>query len=98
MLIFLQWVMPLESKQATNMETFNELANLFSLYLLMCFTDFVGQAKTRSMCGWAFILLLCAYAFVHISSLIFDSIAKLKQKIKRKIFQYRAKKSSLKRE
>ena len=43
MIIFLQWVRPLESNFATNLETFNEVVNLFTLYLLLCFSDFVAE-------------------------------------------------------
>ena len=48
MIIFLQWVRPYETNFATNLETFNEVLNMFTFYLLMCFSDFVGEAETRS--------------------------------------------------
>ena len=83
MIIFLQWTRPLESKFATTFETFNEVANLMSLYPLLCFSDFISEPEIRSTCGWAFIVIICAYAMVHLGFLITDVIQKLKGYLKR---------------
>lgn len=72
MIIFLQWTRPFESNFATNMETFNEVVTLLTLYLMMCFTDFVPDPAIRSECGKIFIGIICAYAVVHIFFLTVD--------------------------
>ena len=66
MVIYLQWSRPLDSRFANNMETFNEVISLFTLYLLMCFSDFISDPMIRSLCGKAFIAVVCLYAAVHI--------------------------------
>ena len=79
MIIFLQWVRPLESNFATNLETFNEVINLFTFYLLLSFSDFVGEAETRGYCGWFFIGVTCFFAAVHFCILASDSFRKLRR-------------------
>ena len=76
-IILLQWSRPLESNFATNMETFNEVITLLVIYLLMCFSDFVGDPTMRNECGKAFIAIVIFYALVHITLLFKDVIAKL---------------------
>ena len=76
-MILLQWTRPLESNFATNMETFNEVITLLVLYLLMCFSDFVGDPTMRNECGKAFIAIVVFYALVHITFLFWDVFAKL---------------------
>ena len=76
-IILLQWSRPLESNFATNMETFNEVITLLVIYLLMCFSDFVGDPTMRNECGKAFIAIVIFYALVHITFLFKDVIAKL---------------------
>ena len=51
MVIFLQLYKPLESNFANNIETFNEATVILMTYFLMCFTDFVPDAETRSELG-----------------------------------------------
>ena len=38
----------------------------------MCFTDFVGEPATRSLCGWANITVVSFFALVHILFLVAD--------------------------
>jgi len=40
-IILLHWAHPMESTFDTNIETFNEIITLITLYLVMCFSDFV---------------------------------------------------------
>ena len=51
LIIFIGWHRPLDSRFANNMELFNEVTTLGSLYLVMCFTNFVWDPVTRSICG-----------------------------------------------
>ena len=86
MIILLQWSNLLESKLAKNMETFNEVITLLTLYLLMCFCDFVGDAETRAECGKGFIAVLIFYASVHMYLLFGDVFGKIRHKIRKKYY------------
>ena len=44
MIIFIQWYEPLESNFDKNIETFNEVISLFTIYLMMAMSDAVPQA------------------------------------------------------
>ena len=92
MIIFLQWTKPLESEFATNMETFNEFVSLMILYLLMCFSDFVGDPMIRNDCGKAFVAVFIFYVAVHMSILFYDMFGKLYQKARRIYYNRRNKK------
>ena len=84
MIIFLQWYRPLKTNFANNMETFNEVGNLFTLYLLMSFSDFVPDAETRNKIGLFFIVYLSFFALVHICILIKNSLGNIKDWLKKK--------------
>ena len=43
LLILIGWHRPLESNFANNMELLNEMTNVWILYAMMCFSDFVGE-------------------------------------------------------
>ena len=83
MVIFLQLAKPLDSNFANNLETFNEIANIFTLYLLLCFSDYVTSAEVRSSCGWFYIGIICLYALVHLSIIFRDSIKKVSRQVKK---------------
>ena len=65
MIIFLQWFRPLDTKFANKIETFNEVSNVVTFYILMCFSDYVGKADTRSTCGVYFIVYMSLFIAVH---------------------------------
>ena len=90
MVIYLQWSRPLDSRFANNMETFNEVISMFTLYLLMCFSDFISDPMIRSLCGKAFIAVICFYAAVHIFFLfhgVYQQIRTLCKKCYMKLFR-----------
>lgn len=97
MIILLWWSRPLESKFATCMETFNEVITLFTLYLLLCFSEFVPDPKVRNECGKAFIAVIILYAAVHIYFLIADVLRQLRHTIRKKYYERRNKKLMAKR-
>ena len=72
-IIFVGWFRPLESNFANNMELFTEVVTMFTLYLNMCFTDFVGEPATRSALGWVCISIVSFFASVQILFLIADT-------------------------
>ena len=81
MIIFLQWHRPLESNFITNIETFNEVITLNTLYLMMCFSDFIPDPVIRAQCGKAYIALIIFYALVHFYFLFSDAFKKRAGKI-----------------
>ena len=85
MVIFLQWSRPLDSRFSNNIETFNEVISIFTLYLLMCFSDFISDPMIRSLCGKAFIAIVCLYAFVHIF-LLFHGVYEIIRLLCRKCY------------
>ena len=91
-IIILQWSNLLDSKFATNMETFNEVITLFCLYLLICFSDFVGDFETRAECGKGFIAVLILYAGVHMYLLIGDVYRQIRHKIRKMYYDNKKKK------
>lgn len=66
LLIFLGWSRPLDSNFANNMEIFNEVISILTLYCLMLFSDFISDPAARAVCGYGFIAIVCLYAAVHI--------------------------------
>ena len=77
LVIYLQLARALESRFSNNMETFNEGANIISLYMLQCFSDFVQKSEVRSQCGWYFITIIIVYALAHLSIIFRDTIKKV---------------------
>jgi len=82
MIILLQWFSPLESPTAKWMETFAEITNLFVLYLLMCFTDFVTDPEMRNTLGYSYIGVVCQYAAVNIIVILIDTCVSSKLSLK----------------
>ena len=88
-LIFIGWTRPLDSDFANNMELFNEVIGILSMYCLMLFSDFVGDPEARAVCGYGFIGIVCIFALVHIFILIQDTCSSLYQAIRRKYYKGR---------
>lgn len=82
MIIFLQWGQPLETRFATNMETFNECTTLFVLYVVLSFSDFVGEPETRNQMGFVLIGIISTNVLVHIINLVVRLILEIKNKIR----------------
>lgn len=83
MIIFIGWHRPLDSNFANNMELLNEGTTMFSLYLVMTFSDFVGDPLTRNMCGWAFIGVVSFLVMVHLLFLVGSVCGKIYQSMRR---------------
>ena len=69
MLILYGHIKPYESKFTTGMELFNESMTICILYMVLCFTPFVGDPSTRSFCGWGLIGLTSLFTAVHLTIL-----------------------------
>ena len=89
LVIFMGWFRPLDTSFANNMEMFNEIITLCALYLMMCFSDFVGDPETRSLCGIAFIFVICLYAANHILFLLINVCMQVRHLIRSKYYAYR---------
>ncbi|TNV87834.1 hypothetical protein FGO68_gene14781 [Halteria grandinella] len=71
MLLFFTGVKPMNQPFLNNMEIFNELTLLICSYFLFLFTDFVGDANTRFMIGWAFVGLAAFNILVNWCALLY---------------------------
>ena len=74
LVIYIGWSRPLDSNFANNIEIFNEMTTLWILQLMMCFSDFVGEAEMRNEIGKAFIGLILFYVAVHFFFLTVDCL------------------------
>ena len=72
MIIFLQWYEPFESRLDKNMETFNEVISLFTIYLMMGMSDAEPSAATRNIYGIFFIVVILFYLAVHMTNMCLD--------------------------
>ena len=90
MVIFLQWYLPLESKFASHVETFNEFTMLMLTYLLMCFTDFVPDALMRSTLGLAYISVNFSNIGFHVFLMLGTSLLQVKTNCRRKMIRRKA--------
>ena len=73
LIMYILWFRPFESKFLLGIETFNEITNLFTLYLMMAFSDAEPNVETRnSFYGNSFIAVLIVYLTVHLSLMILD--------------------------
>ena len=92
LVIFMGWFRPLDTRFANNMEMFNEIITLCALYLMLCFSDFVGDPETRSFCGIAFISVICLYAANHILFLVINVCMQVRHLIRTRYYANRNKK------
>ena len=96
-IIVILWFRPLDNLFSTKMEVFNESINLVVLYLLMTFSDFVRDPKTRSDIGTFYIAVIIAFASVHIVFMLHDSCKQLYWRAKRRLIRFVAKRKQAKK-
>lgn len=72
MLIIIQWYQPLDSKQANNLESLNEVTTWAILYTLMLFTDFMSDLDLRNTVGYAAIGLIVTHSLIHLFFIMRD--------------------------
>ena len=87
MLIYLSYVWPFESHTITKFEMLNESIILFLCYSLLCFTDWVPDAKIRYAIGWLFIAGTSIYLAINMTVLFWSSIVLMKNRAKGKHIQ-----------
>ena len=90
MVIFLQWYLPLESRFASHVETFNEFTMLMLTYLLMCFSDFVPDTQMRSDIGLAYVSVNFSNIGFHVFLMLGTSILQVKTNCRRKMMRRKA--------
>ena len=81
--IFTMWYMPLEPKRANHMEVMNDCTIMLLTYHLWCFTDIVGEPKTRHNLGYAFIGVSLSNIIVHMSFMVGETVHNIKLRCKR---------------
>jgi hypothetical protein len=77
MLLFFADVKPMNQPFLNRMELFNEMTLLVCSYFLFAFTDFVPDANTRFMIGWAFIGLAALNILVNWMALFYKVFSAL---------------------
>lgn len=66
------------------MELFNECVVTVLLYLVLCFSPFVGDPEVRSLCGWAFIGIASLFAAMHVTLLFGNTCCSIRHCCRRK--------------
>ena len=92
MLAILLAIKPLEDPRSNAIEVFNEITVLSLVYILIFFTDIIGEAKFRSDIGLFYLCITFSNIVVHIFLISFDSCRSLKRCIKRRLHRKRSKK------
>ena len=90
-IILLHWAHPMGSTFDTNIETFNEIITLITLYLMMCFSDFVSDEERRSELGKVFIFAICIFAAVHFCILFGDVCLTIRHYLRKQYYARRNK-------
>lgn len=80
LIMFLQWDRPLENRFAAGLQTFNECTTLIVLYLVLCFSDFVETAQTRSSLGLVFIGVVSFNVVTHIINMFIQICCKTRMR------------------
>ena len=73
LLIFIQWVKPLESRHANNMATFDEYMTINILIMIMYFSEFVNDPTVVNDFGVLYILFVVTFAVVHMAFLYYQT-------------------------
>ena len=79
-----------------NLEIFNEITVLVLSYIILCFTEAVGDPETRSKYGQMFISICIINVFVHLILLAMETIGnivKFFKKMKKKCLKKKNKKA-----
>lgn len=74
MIIYFGHVWPFENHKTTKLELLNEVVTLILCYFLFCYTDWVAEATTRYLIGYAFILIIIILLLIHLSIIAFETI------------------------
>ena len=83
-LCFLLDKRPYESFAHMNLEIFNELFLLSSLYILPLFTDWVTEPKVQYVYGWVFVYTLAPLFMINISYVIMLAVEIVSLKFKKR--------------
>ena len=89
MIIYFGYVWPFESHTITKIEIFNEIIAGLLCYFMLCFTDWVGKASTRYLCGWMFISIICLHLITHLVMLLSNTFKVMKEKRRMKKYKKR---------
>ena len=79
----------MKSNFKNKMELYNECTCVLLMYHLMCFSDFVPYASTRSELGKSFIFFIFLNVSVHLYFMMKESYTKLKLRLMRRFCKKR---------
>jgi len=91
LIMFLQWDRPLENRFAAGLQTFNECTTLVILYIVMCFSNFVGDPIMRSELGLVFVGVVSFNVFCHIVNMFVQIICRTKMRARNCWHNFRVK-------
>ena len=74
---------PFKDRNMMWIETMNEVTEIFLLYNLQMYTEWIGDPEVRHQIGWCFIAVVATYMLVHLSMLIRGSIARMRLSLKK---------------
>lgn len=95
LVILIGWYRPLDSAYANNMELLTEVATLWILYTVICFSNFILEPATRHLCGYGFIGVLALFVAIHLLVLVYSICKALKFYIRKRYYD-RKKKQAMK--
>ncbi len=85
---YILYFYPMEDLFTNRIEIFSEITNLFLMYHVLCFTDFVYDPEMRYMIGYSFILFIGMFIATHLYFMmrgtIKDATTKHRTKLKKK--------------
>ena len=83
-MIYLQWVLPWDTKKLNFLDLLNEVTSIVTLYHMILFTDYVPEARIRYLFGWSLIFSNSVAISIHVFLMGKEILFELKKKIKRR--------------
>ena len=81
---YLIYFYPMEDYFTNRMEIFGEITNLFLMYHVLLFTDFVRDVQLRYAIGFSFIGFMAIFIVVHLFLMLKDTLQKCRDSARRK--------------
>lgn len=97
-IIFIQWWEPFKHRKMQRLETMNEMTEIYLLYHMQMFTDWILDPEVRFMTGWSFIGVIAVYMAVYLFLLIRGTIINLRLKCKKAKYKLKVKKAMQKKQ
>ena len=82
---YLIYFYPMEDFFTNSMEIFAEITNLFLMYHVLLFTDFVSDVEVRYGIGFSFIGCMGIFISVHLFLMIKDTLHKFRNSARKRL-------------